>query len=278
MAKLILLLIFLVGCATTSQKDGVSLSIKMKDHLFSQQRIVERYKNTNDIFLQSVDFDSCLVKWEEEMEKIKKQLLREENPKKRTLLWYRLGNCYNYVGSYKLSFFYYDLALSDNSLQSSKKSVISYNLARVYARKGQVVLAESFYKDSLKDDPTNSLALIELSILYTEQGEYIHALNILQKVVSRFKKSDFVRFLIGVNYFGLGDAESLQSKVIPLINDKSSEARLLLIANYFLRKNKTHEDLLNSLARIETTLPPHRSFRDLLQLRISRSVNDKKEI
>lgn len=278
MAKLIGLLIFIVGCASTSQKEGVTLSIKMKEFLFSQQRIVESYKNSNDKFLQSISFDSCLVKWEEEVGEIKKQLLQEEDPNNRALLWFRLGNCFNYVGSYQLSFFYYDLALSDNRLRPLKKSVISYNLARVYTEKDQIVLAENFYKDSLKDDPANSLAQIELSILYTKQGEYNQALKILRKIEKRYKRSDFVKFLIGVNYFGLGDAESLQSKVIPLINDKSSEAKLLLIANHFLRKNKKHEDLLDNLGKLEITLPPYRSFRDLLQMRISRSINDKKEI
>ena len=125
MAKLIGLLIFIVGCASTSQKEGVTLSIKMKEFLFSQQRIVESYKNSNDKFLQSISFDSCLVKWEEEVGEIKKQLLQEEDPNNRALLWFRLGNCFNYVGSYQLSFFYYDLALSDNRLRPLKKSVIS---------------------------------------------------------------------------------------------------------------------------------------------------------
>ena len=278
MAKLIPLILLFVSCAQNQKKSEVFLSINMRDSLFAQQSRVESYKNIKDEFFTSLKVDACLVKWEEEVAKLKKKLREESADTNKAQLWFDLGNCYNYVGRDKLTLFYYDLALSSKKLNSKQNSVISYNFAQIYGKKNMPVLVESYLRESLNYNPVNSLALVDLSLIYSQQGEHAQALRILSPLKKKFPRSDFVNFLIGVNYFGMADSGGLESKVLKYINDKSSEALMLSVAKDFLNGTRKQEELLERLGRIEVTLAPYKSFIDLLQKRINGSVNEKTEI
>lgn len=276
MAKLILVLLILVGCATSNRERKEVLNRDMQSKLFKLQEILEAYKNSNDQLLSSLPIDSCLLKWEANVKMFRKQLAAEFDIKKKATFWLRLGHCYNYVGLENKSLYYYDLALSSGAISGFQKSTISYNMGRAFVQKGLDVLAESYFSEALRLDSQNILAIIEKSLIYTKQGSYQESLRLLNSLVKRFPKSNFVRFLVGINYYGLGDTESLQGKVIPLINDKREEALLLSIARDSLVRNQKQEELFDRLGSIETSLPLYRSFKDLLSQRIGGSLDDKK--
>ena len=275
MVKIIAVLILLAGCASKKPKTGLVLTVDMRNNLFRHQSYFEQMKELREPVFVALGEDKCLLAWEQEVFALKEKLKRSKENDDRVNIWYRLGNCYNYVGQYELSFYYYDLALPALNKRAVEKSTISYNIGRVYHARGNVVLAESYYQEAIQYNLKNNLALVNLALLYSEQGEFKRSNQKLDSILRNTPSSRLARFFQGLNYFHLKDYKSLESKVINRLADTSTEKALLSLARDIARERKgAYQDLKKE----DFDFPWFKSFKNYLLNKFGKSANGKTKV
>ncbi len=278
MAKLILVLFFILSCAQNAKKGESYLSISMRDELFKNQNLVEMYKNRNDMFFQKQSFSACLVNWEKSMSVFKSQLKTERNPGRQAVLWYELAICHNYVGEYKQSLLYTDLALSTGKLTGSQKSTLAYNSGLIYQKSNQIVLAVSLFEDALRQNPSNDLALLELTFIDLNRFEFTAAARKSNTLARRYPTSNFIKIVQLAANLGLNNQSFIEGKVLPAVNDKSIEKSLIIDALNVLKKDKVNDDLIRTIKEREYNLAFYDSVKDFLVKKAIDTLNEKSKI
>lgn len=273
MAKLIFAF-FLIGCATSNKKGDVNMNISMRDNLYATQNYYEVVKKLKDPLFEKLVVDKCLLKWEEEVNKLKDQVKKAKDRKQRVDLWYQLGNCYNYVGDFKLTFYYYDLVLSEEKKNAKRKAVISYNLGQIYQNSGSVALAQSYYEDAYRNDRLNLLAQLQIALIYLEQGAYQRSIRSISSVLAGSSTSSVARFILGINYFHLKDFAGLNSKVLNRLTEKSTERTLLQMA-LNLETKKDLKGTFEDLKGLELDFPLFKKFQSYLLKKYGNSINEE---
>lgn len=228
--NLVLSLIFLFSCATNKKKEDL-LDIKKREELFSNQRNIDNLLKMKDVLFATVKSKkTCTQNWLKTVESYKQSLLGLKTDKKRVRIWFKLGNCYNFVGDYKRSMYYYDLVLSQRINDTNILAKLNYNIGQIYELSGQLDIAFSYYKEAFKYDDPSSLSLFKLAMLEFQQAEFESSLIYLNKLSRRIPRSKTVKFLQGVNYFHQNKRSLIRNKVLNSLDEKSVEAILLSIA------------------------------------------------
>ena len=271
MDKIIGTLIFTLffGCATTKkQETEVYMDADTRKALFSHQNFRDRLVSTKDPIYFYSEQDACFRDWPKKVFKYKKQL-RNQKIKSKMNIYFKLGNCYSYIKDFEKAIYYYDMVEASGVKDSKILSVIQYNIGQMYEHRKQYDIAKSYYLNSYRMDEPLSMALFRLSLLELNDYEFGKSLNYLKTLEGRYRQSDIVKFLKGVNYFYLKDISSLKNKVLLQLDDKFEGKVLLEMAKNVLL-NKDLKSVKEDLSKLELKNPICKSFQDFLSTEVGK--------
>lgn len=263
------LIFFLCSCSlfkASKPKEVMGQNYEMFYSNVEEKR--EELVDLNDEFINVLNRDSCFDNWGEKIYDLKEKL-KNANQKEKPFLWFRLGNCYNYVGDFKLALFYYNLVESSNTRDTKIQAVMLANLAEIYKSQGQEELAFSYFENSIKLDDPSQLSLFEQALLLSKWGQYKESLKLLKELNKRFPESKLIIYLIGVQYFLLEDFDFVKSKVLNSLDEQYIGAQLLksaLLVGTITRETK--ENFLSELDDLNSPLKYFEQFRLLIRQKV----------
>ena len=260
---------FLISCASTKNKNEEPLSVSMKNNLYSTQDKFENILKTKDPIFLSLKKNTCINNWGKEVFLLKKKLRTIKKNSEKTEIWFKLGNCYNYVKDTERVIYYYDLVQGSGTKDTRMLSVIYFNMGQIYELNGQHSLAYSYYENSYKNDDPSSLSLFKLAVMEFKQREFRLSIKYLNILNQRFPKSNLVNFLIGVNYFHLNKKTVLINKVLPRLDEKS-ESKVLMAMALDLSEEKINKSLEADLKNLEVEFSMHQEFKQYLLGRLGK--------
>jgi len=265
MARLIhiLILLLVIASCATQKKAGVELPLELKNRLFSTQASFELLNSFNDPLFAPLKKNKCINNWEEYVSALNKKLRGTQKNSERVLIWYELGNCYNYVGEYKKAIYFYDLVLSVEKQNDPMLSVITANIGLIYELKGLNILAKSYYEKSISHNGNNFLAKYLIALDHLRQGEFSLANPILEELTQKLPKSRAVFSTLGVSFSLSGSSSELKSKVFKFFNEKEEERVLFEIALKLFDGKQTKDDL-EDLKDLELKFPVLNDYRNFL--------------
>ncbi|MBT4792904.1 MAG: hypothetical protein HON90_15115 [Halobacteriovoraceae bacterium] len=266
---LVLFALLLASCSSTKEVKSVPMSATLKAKLYANQNLVESISSLKDKVFVGYENKYCLMNWGEAVYKYKDELRRTSKTKRRIKLWFDLANCYNYVGDFGKSLYYYDLIQGVGSTNQKMLSMISFNIGQILELNHQDVSAYSFYQDSLKKGDKSRLSLLKLAFLDYKQHEYEQSLKHLNKLRKYYPRSNLVNFLIGVNYIHLDSKSENINKVLKRIDEKYVGRNLLAMALDVTNK-KFAKDLEVDLKNLDVEFKLHIDFKKYLLSRLGR--------
>jgi tetratricopeptide (TPR) repeat protein len=259
----------MISCATTKSRDEETLTVTMKNNLYSSQDKFENILKTNDPVFLSLKKNTCINNWGKEVFALKKKLRTIKKTSEKVDVWFKLGNCYNYVKDTERVIYYYDLVQGSGTKDTKLLSIIYFNMGQIYELNGQNSLAYSYYENAYKNDDPSSLSLFKLAILELKQREFRLSIKYLNILYKRYPKSNLVNFLIGVNYFHLNEKSAVINKVLPRLDEKSVSKVLLAMA-LDLSEGMKKKSLEADLSNLEVVFSMHQEFKQYLLGRLGK--------
>ncbi len=268
MARVIglMLILLLSGCSTQPKKPKYPLEVRMKDKLFSNRNLVDNYLLTKDPLLLTYKGHECLDNWQTKVYEIKDRLRKETKAHLRTQLWFKLGNCFNYIENFDLALYYYDLVLGSKTKDTKIKAIVYYNTGQIYESVGQKSVALSYYENAYNLDDPESFSLIKLGVYEHLQAEFEASNKYFTQLLQRYPESELVKFYIGVNYFHLSQIDKIKNKVLPQLDEKSIAKILLMMAIDL--ESEVKKSLANDLNDLEVEFIPYKKFKEYLLSRL----------
>lgn len=265
------LLTFHVFISCASWKNNKPKEKMAKDYeIFYEKRAEERevLLELNDSYLESILRNSCFDDWGEKVYDIKDRL-KKVTTKMKPKLWFELGNCYNYVGDFNKALFYYDLVENSGVKDTKILSIVYSNTGEIYSNKKHSDMAVSYFQKAYNlDDPT-SLSLFKLGIYSSEWGMYRKSIRHFSELSKRYPKSNLIKYLIGIQYFLLGDEDFLKDKVLSRLDEKYIGAQLLKKALEVKKvNNKMKENFLSELEDLDSPISYFKNFQNLIRQKV----------
>ena len=260
MARLVLLFILLIGCASQEKSNDAIMSIDIRDEVFSYQNYIEHITSSNDELFVSLKSSICLNNWLDTVASINTKLKKVKKDIQRAPLWNQLATCYYMGHVYKKSLLYYDLSLPHiKSLVELAK--IHGNIGQIYSELNHNAIALASFQTSLKSDRYNVPSNFYMIINSLNEGNFNRSLAHIRVLKQKYKKSRTLNFLEGVNYFLMADNDARVNKVLSGFDDQSIEKSLFTLG---LRLKNKKRSALDELERLEIKYKLHQNFADFL--------------
>lgn len=266
MDKLIQFIFFLalISCAGNKSGRESTLNYDEREKLFEYQNRLKNLESLNDELVFAFKENTCSADWEARVKKLKDSLYTAKDNKK-PYTWFELGNCYMYIKDYKKALFYYELTESSGTKDTKIISSLYYNIGVSYYAVKQFELAKSYFELARKNDDPKALSLFQLSLINLSDGNFKASLQHLMALERKYRKSDLVKYLKGVNYFYMRDINSLRNKVLNRLDEKFLGKALLEVALNITSEQKRVAIINNNtLDNLESDIIYFEKFRQSL--------------
>lgn len=133
---------------------------------------------------------------------------------------------------------------------------LRYNLAKVYAKLGNIDAAENTVINAIKEGADEIHAYEELCTILLQYDEYDRVIGILSKLAIRLHPSPGVHFLMALAYSGKGDYQNAHRHLLRTIEMDPKYNRAHLVAGDVLIKLEKFEEAVKHL-RVAVTRDPN---------------------